>query len=50
MSVSINKSQVRIGLGWDKRNDGGLDFDLDAIVLLVDQNGRLDNKGRIACL
>jgi Uncharacterized proteins involved in stress response, homologs of TerZ and putative cAMP-binding protein CABP1 len=48
MTVNIKKSQVRLGLGWDKRRDGGLDFDLDAMVFLVDGNGRLDNQHRIA--
>jgi len=48
MSVNIDKSQVRLGLGWDKRSDGGPDFDLDAVVFLSDRDGRLDNQDRIA--
>lgn len=48
MDININKPQIRIGLGLDKRSGGGPDFDLDAIVFLSDQNGRLDNKCRIA--
>ena len=48
MSVNINKSQIRLGLGWDKRSDGGPDFDLDAVVFLSDREGRLYNEDRIA--
>lgn len=48
MTVKIKKSKIRLGLGWKKREDGGLDFDLDGAVFLSDQNGRLDNQHRIA--
>lgn len=48
MSVKVKKSRVRLGLGWDKRTDGGLDFDLDAMVFLLDSNGGLDNHNRLA--
>ncbi len=48
MSVAITQSRVRLGLGWDRRNDGGPDFDLDAVVFLSDGDGRLENEGRIA--
>lgn len=48
MTVKLKKSQVRLGLGWDKITDGGLDFDLDALVFLINRNGGLDNQHRIA--
>lgn len=48
MTVKIKKSQVRLGLGWNKRKDGGIDFDLDAMVFLLNRNGGLANHNRIA--
>lgn len=48
MTVIIKKPKVRLGLGWDKRDDGGLDFDLDAAVFLSTREGHLDNRHRIA--
>lgn len=54
MAISLSKGQkidltktnpglknVVVGLGWDtNRYDGGNDFDLDASVFLLDQNGK----------
>jgi tellurium resistance protein TerD len=44
-NVSLTKAapglrQVQVGLGWDPRTTTGLDFDLDASVIVCDSNGR----------
>ncbi len=43
--VSLDKSLVKavIGLGWDtNKYDGGYDFDLDASVFLLGENGKVN--------
>lgn len=36
-----NLKQVFLGLGWDARSSDGVDFDLDASVFMVTENGRV---------
>lgn len=36
-----NLKQVLIGLGWDARSTDGTDFDLDASIFMVADNGRV---------
>ncbi len=36
-----NLKQVLLGLGWDARSTDGVDFDLDASVFMVTDNGRV---------
>ena len=59
MAVSLKKGQkvdltktnpglkkVMVGLGWDvKRYDGGSDFDLDASVFMLGDNGKVPSDG-----
>lgn len=33
--------RIKVGLGWDVNTTGGKDFDLDALVFMVDANGRV---------
>ena len=46
-SVSLSKAastplrKVTVGLGWDERITDGADFDLDAVVFICGQNGRV---------
>lgn len=54
--LEFDLSSVTIGLGWDVRKKDGLfgrlfggrssDFDLDAIAFLLDQQGKVANRGR----
>lgn len=44
-NVSLNKQapnlkKIAIGLGWDARSTSGLDFDLDASVFMLGENGK----------
>ncbi|MBL8485318.1 MAG: TerD family protein [Rhodocyclaceae bacterium] len=46
-NVSLSKTdptlkQVLIGLGWDARSSDGADFDLDASLFMLGQNGKVD--------
>jgi tellurium resistance protein TerD len=50
-----NLSNVTIGLGWDVRKKGGFfsslfgasdEYDLDAIAFLLDENGKVVNRGQ----
>ncbi len=57
MSINLSKGQkinltkdnpglkkVIVGLGWDtNRYDGGYDFDLDASVFMIGENGKVNN-------
>ena len=48
-NISLTKEapgikKIRVGLGWDARITTGHDFDLDASVFLVDENGRCRNE------
>lgn len=56
MSIVLNKGgninlskeapglcKIRVGLGWDVRSTDGLEFDLDSMALLVNQNGHASN-------
>lgn len=45
-SVENNLSKVTIGLGWDI-NDGGRDYDLDAVAVLLDKDGKLANSNDV---
>jgi tellurium resistance protein TerD len=36
-----NLKQVLVGLGWDTRSSDGVDFDLDASIFMVTENGRV---------
>ena len=36
-----NLKQVLVGLGWDARSTDGVDFDLDASIFMVTENGRV---------
>jgi tellurium resistance protein TerD len=36
-----NLKQVLLGLGWDARSTDGADFDLDASIFMVTENGRV---------
>ncbi|CAN5283711.1 tellurium resistance membrane protein TerD [soil metagenome] len=36
-----NLKQVLLGLGWDARSSDGVDFDLDASIFMVTENGRV---------
>jgi tellurium resistance protein TerD len=36
-----NLKQVLLGLGWDARSTDGVDFDLDASIFMVTENGRV---------
>lgn len=38
-------SSVTMGLGWDVRDSGGEDYDLDAIAFLLDSNGKVTDLG-----
>lgn len=45
-NVNLSKTdphlkQVLIGLGWDARSTDGTDFDLDASIFMVTENGRV---------
>ena len=40
-----NLKQVLIGLGWDARSTDGTDFDLDASIFMVTENGRVRSDG-----
>lgn len=45
-NVSLSKEapglkKINVGLGWDTRRTDGADFDLDAMVFLVDQGGKV---------
>ncbi len=45
-NVSLSKTdpnlkQILIGLGWDARTTSGADFDLDASLFLVEENGKV---------
>lgn len=37
-------SKVRVGLGWDVRTSAGSAFDLDALVLLLNENGKIHSN------
>lgn len=39
-----NLSKVRVGLGWDVRTSAGSAFDLDALVLLLNENGKIHSN------
>lgn len=42
LSLDSSIKYALVGLGWDtQRYDGGYDFDLDASVFLLDENGKL---------
>ncbi len=42
VSLDNNMTHALVGLGWDtNRYDGGYDFDLDASVFLLGENGKL---------
>lgn len=56
MSVSMNKgdsislageaqglNQIYVGLGWEKRANDGVDFDLDASAFLLNASGKIRN-------
>ena len=36
-----NLNAAFIGLGWDVREQGGMDFDLDASIFMLGANGKL---------
>ena len=36
-----NLKQVLLGLGWDARSTDGVDFDLDASIFMVTENGKV---------
>jgi tellurium resistance protein TerD len=36
-----NLKQILLGLGWDARSTDGVDFDLDASIFMVTENGRV---------
>ena len=45
-NVNLSKTdphlkQVLVGLGWDARSTDGVDFDLDASIFMVTENGRV---------
>lgn len=42
-SVENNLSKVTIGLGWDI-NDGGSSYDLDAVAILLDKDGKMSES------
>jgi len=42
-SVENNLSKVTIGLGWDI-NDNGADYDLDAVAILLDKDGKMSDS------
>lgn len=47
-NVSLSKEapglkKINVGLGWDTRRTDGADFDLDAMVFLVDASGKVRN-------
>lgn len=47
-NVSLSKTDpnlknVLIGLGWDARASDGIDFDLDASLFMVGENGKVQN-------
>lgn len=47
-NVSLSKTDpnlknVLIGLGWDARASDGMDFDLDASLFMVGENGKVQN-------
>lgn len=47
-NVSLSKEapglkSINVGLGWDTRRTDGADFDLDAMVFLVAENGKVRN-------
>ena len=42
-SVENNLSKVTIGLGWDI-NDNGSNYDLDAVAVLLDKDGKLTDS------
>jgi tellurium resistance protein TerD len=52
-NVSLSKSEpglkkILIGLGWDARSTDGADFDLDASVFMLGENGKVrDERGFI---
>jgi tellurium resistance protein TerD len=39
--VAPNLDEALVGLGWDVRTTTGLDFDLDASALLLNENGKV---------
>lgn len=39
-----NLTKLRVGLGWDASTNGDEDFDLDASVFLLTENGRTRNE------
>lgn len=56
MSIVLNKGgninlskeapglrKIRVGLGWDVRSTDGIEFDLDALALLINQDGHASN-------
>lgn len=45
-SVDNNLSKVTIGLGWDINESGGT-YDLDAIALLLDKDGKLNSSSDV---
>jgi len=40
-------SKVTIGLGWDINNQSGSDYDLDAVAVLLDSNGKITSSNDI---
>ena len=47
-NVSLSKTDpnlknVLLGLGWDARASDGADFDLDASLFMVGENGKVQN-------
>ncbi len=47
-NVSLSKEapglkNINVGLGWDTRRTDGADFDLDAMVFLVNESGKVRN-------
>jgi len=48
-NVSLSKevpglSRIVVGLGWDVRDDGGADFDLDASIFMLGEDGKMRSK------
>lgn len=48
-NISLSKeapglSNIVVGLGWDVRSDGGDDFDLDASIFMLGENGKMRSK------
>lgn len=47
--IDPHLKQVLVGLGWDARSTDGVDFDLDASIFIVTENGRVRSDSDFIC-